>query len=221
MKLEPSSRISFKGFTKADLLAILFSLGFLAIVLIVAVVTPSANNKPRSPLIKCINNFKQIGLAFALIENEENQSLSRPPYPPIQGGVLERIKSDQVYRHFRVASNELNHPMVLVCPSDERTKAPNFSLLRNENISYFLTFPDHPMNPEDFLAGDRNLAVNQAQVKSGLAIIPPDAEANWTSGIHKNAGNVLLRDGSVHQMNSDRLKDSIKGQAKTVRLLVP
>ena len=64
---------------------------------------------------------------------------------------------DGVYHHFQVMSNELNTPVILVCPSDVRGFARDFSSLRNANISYFVNLDAGEATPAMPLCGDRNL----------------------------------------------------------------
>jgi len=99
---------------------------------------------PQPLPITCVNNLKQIGLAFRTwaIDND-----GRFPFHQStnNGGTMElcgRAGGDgdsNAALHFRVMSNELSTPLILLCPKDRaRTRARDFSTLRPENVTYVL-----------------------------------------------------------------------------------
>src|SRR6478672_12699337 len=94
---------TFRGFTLIELLLIIFCLVMLAAFLLPGMVRV----KTRSSRIGCVNNLKQVGLAFrtwALDNNDTN-----PPLLSItNGGTLELVGSSGVFIHFSVMSNELS-----------------------------------------------------------------------------------------------------------------
>lgn len=129
----------------------------------------------------CVNNLKQIALAFhqwALDHGDQfpfNVSTNA-------GGTLEfcNIGVDGLDRnsalHFQVMSNELNTPMILVCPNDRSTwGALGFANLRPSNVTYQMR-------------SSRNLS--QQSRREILVVCPIDnnvlycdvtvAEAKWT-----------------------------------------
>jgi hypothetical protein len=108
-----------------------------------AMVLPALNKaKERTKSIKCVNNMKQIGLAFRIWEGDHDDQF---PFnvSTEKGGTRElcNLNSEGFdlasYRHFQVMSNELNTPKILVCPEDtEQQAASDFSNLQPENVSY-------------------------------------------------------------------------------------
>ena len=149
-----------------------------------------AKAKSKAQSINCRNNMKQIGLASRVwaIDNDGNFPFN---VSTNQGGTLELCSpgSDGFDRnavfHFRVMSNELSTPKILVCPADIRKKAAlNFESLQPKNVSY------------QICSGTNVSEVNPATV---MAICP----------IHNN---VVLCDGSVQQFSKSRLKGMQKGQ---------
>ena len=101
-----------------------------------------ARNKGRSQSVSCVNNLKQIGLAFRLWAGDNGDK-----YPfnvsTAKGGTLERCDrgSDgydrNSFQHFLVMTNELGTPKILVCPSDQtKSAALKFGNLQPENVSY-------------------------------------------------------------------------------------
>jgi hypothetical protein len=98
----------------------------------------------RAQAIQCMNNLKQVGLAFRLWEVDHQ---NRFPFQAStnDGGTLELChrQSDgsdsAALHHFQVLSNELGTPKLLVCPADSRARvAQNFPTLQATNLSYLL-----------------------------------------------------------------------------------
>lgn len=110
-----------------------------------AMVLPAlAKAKERAQSITCVNNLKQIGLAFRIWEGD---NMDRFPFnvSKEQGGTLELcdIGSDGFdaasYLHFQAMSNELATPKILVCPSDKsKQAATSFASLGPENVTYLV-----------------------------------------------------------------------------------
>lgn len=108
-----------------------------------AMVLPAlAKAKERAQSISCMNNMKQIGLAYLVWAGDNNDKF---PFNvgTAKGGTLELCdRGDDGYdrnsfRHFLVMSNELSTPKILVCPSDSsKHAAVNFGQLESENVSY-------------------------------------------------------------------------------------
>ena len=105
-----------------------------------------ARNAPVAPKINCLNNLRQIGLAFrSWSVNHDGQ------YPfnvsTNSGGTRELVSLGgdgfdvNTALHFQVLTNEdeLRTPILLVCPQDQSKKpASKFSELRPENVTYRL-----------------------------------------------------------------------------------
>src|SRR5215831_14137156 len=122
-----------QAFTFIGLLVVLAVLAILAAMLLPAL----ARAKARAQRIQCTNNLKQVGLAF------RTWSLDHDVRFPMntstnQQGSLEWVEGGNAFRHFRTLSRELVSPKILICASDIRTPAPDFSSLQNRNLSYFV-----------------------------------------------------------------------------------
>ncbi len=99
---------------------------------------------PAVQCISCVNNLKQIGLAF------KEWALGHGARFPFnvstnEGGTMEfcSVGEDGFDRnaalHFQVMSNELNTPKILVCPEDHlRKRVLTFDKLKPENVTYKL-----------------------------------------------------------------------------------
>jgi hypothetical protein len=97
---------------------------------------------PVAQQITCINNLKQVGLAFRQWALDYGD---RFPFnvSTNEGGTLELCAPDKdgfdasAARHFQVMSNELNTPRILVCPKDKgRKPAKEFASLLPANVTY-------------------------------------------------------------------------------------
>ncbi|HEU5124055.1 MAG TPA: type II secretion system protein [Verrucomicrobiae bacterium] len=169
----------------------------------------------------CASHLKQVGLAFQLW-SEDNGNKYPMAVSTNQRGSMERALAGDIVLTFQVMSNELSTPRVLVCRADERrTYVTNFTDLTGDNISYFVGVDATATNATMFLGGDRNLTIGKG-ISSGLQSITTNQAVRWTSEIHKNAGNVLLVDGSVQQFSSSGLREALaKTGVATNRLAFP
>jgi prepilin-type processing-associated H-X9-DG protein len=205
-----------RAFTRIDLLA----LGF-TVILFVGCLTPSSSRLARK--IDCNNNLKQIGLAFKTWSPDQSSA-----YPmqrsKLQGGTRELVETGQVAVHFRVLSNELSTPKVLVCPADKpKVAATNFgSEFTDANVSYFLGVDAGDESPQSFLSGDRNLAADVRPVSKGLFPLTTNMALSWTTAIHGSCGNICFADGSVQLLSSVRLAEAARNQGlASNRLALP
>jgi type II secretory pathway pseudopilin PulG len=191
--------------------------------LLVAIFLPLlAKAKRRASKINCVNDLKQVGIAFRLWEGDNNNK-----YPMAvsvtNGGAMELIATGNVAACFQVMSNELNTPKILLCPEDTRqVLATNWSTLNNSNIRYFVGLDAAETNPQMFLSGDDNFAIGGVPVKSGVVQLLTDIPVTWTKGRHKLYGNIGLADGSVQQLTTDGLQQALNQTGiATNRLAIP
>jgi prepilin-type processing-associated H-X9-DG protein len=172
----------------------------------------------------CVNNLKQIGLAYRIWEGDNNDK-----YPNTvsvtNGGAMELAMTGNVAAVFLVMSNELGTPKVVLCPRDlEKDYAANFSDgFSAKNVSYFVNLDaTNDDNPRLFLSGDGNFAIGGVPVKSGLLELSTNSPISWTAARHKFAGNIGLVDGSVESTSSSSLRQIlVQTGAATNRLAIP
>ncbi|HWN94170.1 MAG TPA: type II secretion system protein [Methylomirabilota bacterium] len=180
---------------------------------------PRPTNRGR---IRCVNNLKQVGLAFRLYANDHGDQFSFRVSNEF-AGTIDFVNSPQVFRHYQAMSNELNTPKILVCPSDpQRFRATNFlGSFGNSNISYFVGLDADETEPERLLSGDRN--ITGGRLSNGfLRVLRTNSLAGWTATIHTNAGNIGLADGSVQQMMPATLRRQLQMQTfNDIRLAIP
>jgi len=160
----------------------------------------------QSSEIQCVNNLKQIGLAFRIWEGDNGDKLPMR-VPANKGGAMEPALRGNVAPVFQVMSNELSTPKILVCPADaDRSVANGFvSGFDNSHVSYFAGLDANDLEWQGLLSGDENFAIGSRPVKSGLLLLATNAPVSWTATRHVNRGNIGLADGAVMTTGSASL----------------
>ncbi|HEX7577143.1 MAG TPA: prepilin-type N-terminal cleavage/methylation domain-containing protein [Verrucomicrobiae bacterium] len=177
----------------------------------------------RSTEIQCVNNLKQIGLAFRIWEGD-NGNKTPMQVPANMGGAMEPALRGNVARIFQVMSNELSTPKILLCPADaDRSVANGFAFgFDNSHVSYFAGVDASDNKPAMFLAGDDNFAIGGRPIKPGLLFMSTNAPVSWTAERHVNKGNIGLADGSVQTTGSSSLRQLlVQTGVATNRLAIP
>jgi prepilin-type processing-associated H-X9-DG protein len=210
-------RIKTRAFTVVELLVIVA-----AVLILAALALPSLSRSHKSVRIECVNNLKQVGLAFRLWSGDCGDKY------PMQALADEskwsfHLNATNGFRYFQVMSNELATPKNLVCPADKKRKpAANFTNgLDNSHISYFAGLDADETMPLTFLAGDWNITNGQSKTNNILCL-QTNQLVGWIKDLHKFAGNIAMADGSVRQLNNSGLQKSLGDTGlATNRLLFP
>jgi prepilin-type N-terminal cleavage/methylation domain-containing protein len=210
-----------RAFTFIELLIVLALFVIVATMILLPALQPQS--RTRAPRINCVNNLKQVGLAFKLWAADHQEKF------PMQvsvtnGGTMELVDSDKTFMHFAAISNELSTPKVLVCPADSTRKpAADFSAdLDNAKISYFVGVDaNSTLLSQMFLSGDFNITNGHRAVRSMLELTTNDI-VEWSHALHDRQGNVGLADGSVQQFTITKLREALTFTGlETNRLAMP
>lgn len=193
------------------------------VALLAAVVLPLlARTYHRASRINCVHNLKIVGAGFRLWATDHHDRFPQR-LSTNEGGTLE-FGAD-IAAHFRVLSNQLLSPKVVVCPTDANAgalSATSFATLTASNISYFLGLEAEETPPQMILSGDANLTSDGNPVRSGWFTAGANAEVDWGEDRHQRSGNVGFADGSVMQMTGMRLMPYFRRPPNlTNRFLLP
>jgi type II secretory pathway pseudopilin PulG len=211
-------RMKTKAFTVLELMIAVGVIGFVVLVFLPAIVPHRRINSVR---IRCVNNLKQVGLAFRMW-SDDNNNMYPMQYYTNQSGVLLFADATNGFRYFQAMSNELSTPKILVCPADKRTAATNFLAdFDNSHLSYVSGLDADPTMPTALLTGDRNLTNGQPLV-NGILYLQSNQNIGWTGEMHNGFGNVGVTDGSVQQFTINGLRNFVSHTGlATNRLLFP
>lgn len=212
-------RYNSRAITVVELLAVIF----IAMMLATVIMPYLARAKTYGCGANCVNNLKQIGVAFRTwaLDNYDRYPMS---VSTNNGGTKELVKSGNVFPHFLVMSNELSTPRLLFCPEEtdtNRVRANTFGcsgvvgigssiqFTSDKNLTYFLGVDASDEHPTRILMGDDNFTFDGLRLNHRLVGVWTNSPVDWLPARHKGQGTVCLADGRATMFTTQHFRKAI------------
>jgi len=215
-----SLRVSQRAFSLIELLVVIAIIAILAALLLPAL----ASAKERARRVKCLSNLKQVGLGLKLFAQDRDGYY--PWHLPASDGGTYGPNAAEAWRNFMAASDEIDTPKVLVCPSDTATKSTALDWTDGVNglqdpthqgnaISYFVGLDAYESISYSVVGGDRHVRGGNLDTCGSVAPAPGvwatelrinDNTIRWDNSVHGRLGMIAFNDGSAHMTRDPMLR---------------
>ncbi|HUS34802.1 MAG TPA: hypothetical protein VM680_05580, partial [Verrucomicrobiae bacterium] len=176
----PNSASQQLAFSRTDLFTLLTILTVIAI----AVAIISAVTRPATLRKECINNLKNVGLAFRIASTDCNDQF--PFEQSTNHGGTKEFSS--VWQHFQVLSNELSIPRILVCPETKTPSSKSWRYIRDANITYFVGLTAAETLPQSFLSGDTGFLISGQPPATNPVSLTTNSDISFPQSVHRSVG---------------------------------
>jgi prepilin-type N-terminal cleavage/methylation domain-containing protein len=192
------------AFTLIELLVVIAIIAILAGILLPAL----SQAKAKAQRADCVNRLKQVCVAFRMWAGDYGDKY--PWQVSLENGGTQ--DSPDWVENFRVCSNELSTPKILVCPSDKARNAQDnwLSLVGDTDVTYFYGADAEEKKPMTMLSGDSNVYGGGGGLDpTWNTYMGTSIDATWEDTLHVRRGNIGLSDGSVQLMTTSDLREQI------------
>ena len=200
-----------KAFTLIELLVVIAITAILASMLLPAL----AKAKQKAQRISCMNNLKEVGIAYRLFADDNSDQVPAQNACPPNGAGWQCLATtgnaaQNVWSNYACMGNDMGQsPKLVLCPADDRTTvagafyAPyptGTAGFGNTTLSYFCGVGANDVYPQSIAGGDRNLG--------GTSATQPDANYGWSPAVNSSGGADLMVNTTTYKSTTTVNGDS-------------